>query len=35
MPGTASIFQRKAGTQKSCRTSLVWTEKFTERSIGR
>ncbi len=27
MPGTASIFMRKAGTQKSWITSLDWTVK--------
>ena len=35
MPGTASFFMRKAGTQKSCSTSLDWTVKSTGRLIGR
>ena len=29
MPGTASIFTRKAGTQKSWMTSFDWTVKLT------
>ena len=35
MPGTASIFMRKAGTQKSWMTSLDWTVKFTGVLTGR
>ena len=35
MPGTASFFMRKAGTQKSCSTSLDCSVKRTWRSIGR
>ena len=34
MPGTASFFMRKAGTQKSCSTSLDWSVNLTCRSIG-
>ena len=29
IPGTASIFIRHAGTQKSCSTSRAWTRKCT------
>ena len=35
MPGTASIFSRNAGTQKSWMTSLDWTVNFTSVSTGR
>ena len=35
IPGTASIFIRKAGTQKSWITSLDWTVKLTGVSAGR
>ena len=34
MPGTASFFIRKAGTQKSCSTSLDWSVNLTWRLIG-
>ena len=35
MPGTASIFMRKSGTQKSWMTSLEWMRNFTDRPSGR
>ena len=35
MPGTASIFSRNAGTQKSWITSLDWTVNFTWCPTGR
>ena len=35
MPGTASFFMRKAGTQKSCSTSLDWSVNLTGRFTGR
>jgi len=33
-PGTASFLIRKAGTQKSCSTSLDWIVNSTWRLIG-